>query len=79
MVLCCAPALDPDAVAVCGRSYLEVVWAFLWQIFLLHQEPDRWSIIGAVLITSCAVVNPVKMWRAAHPNQVFCHTATAKE
>jgi hypothetical protein len=45
--------------------YLDIVCAFIWQVVFEHQPVRNWSIVGAVLVTSCALANPLKMWRAS--------------
>ena len=46
--------------------YLDIVCAFIWQATLEHQPIRNWSIVGAVLVTACALANPLKMWRASY-------------
>lgn len=54
------------------RSASEVFLAFVYQIFIFHQFPDRRSIAGAVLITLAVILNGVRKYVAILPPEHWC-------
>lgn len=60
--------LEKAAPATMMRN-LDVVLAFLFQWLVLHEDPNVWSIAGAVLIASCAILIAIAKGRkqAADP------------
>ena len=47
----------------------EVIYAFIWQALFLHQYPDIFSIIGAVIIISGVVILTVRKWLMSLPKE----------
>ena len=41
-----------EAAAVAPFSYLGIVFATLWGIFLYDEFPDQWTMIGALVIAA---------------------------
>ena len=81
MALVCTAQLPLSLVSsvrtvVCVHRYLDIVFSFVWQVLLLSEPLNTWSIIGAVLVTSCAFVNPVKQWHASRQPDKHMAVAT---
>jgi hypothetical protein len=57
-------------VRVRVSRYLDIVCSFIWQVTLLNEPVTVWSAVGALLVTSCAFVNPVKHWRAMRESRL---------
>ncbi|GAB9468464.1 Drug/metabolite transporter [Globisporangium polare] len=45
--------------------YLDVVCVFIWDAVLLGEHINHWSVVGAIIICSCAVVTAVRKSKAA--------------
>lgn len=58
---------------------LNIVLSFLWGVFLLGEDSELTSLIGALLITLCVLILALVKWRAENPssfysfsNKLFC-------
>ena len=63
-------------VCVCvfvPRRYLDIVFSFIFQVSLLHESFNTYTIVGAAMVTSCAFVNPLKQWRAARAGKAIAN------
>ncbi|RZF47297.1 hypothetical protein LSTR_LSTR009788 [Laodelphax striatellus] len=45
----------------------DIVFAFLWQVIFFQETPNRYSILGAFLVTSSVILNGLKKWIQALP------------
>ena len=45
----------------------DIVFAFIWQVLFFQEVPNRYSIGGAVLVTSSVVLTGVRKWALALP------------
>lgn len=49
------------------RAATDIVLAFIWQIWFFNEIPDKYSISGAVLVSSCVVLISVRKWVMSLP------------
>ena len=62
--LCFTAALrEENAGTVSVLRTTEILFAFCWQTTLLGLYPNAFSIIGACMITTCALAHGVRKWR----------------
>ncbi|KAG1708728.1 hypothetical protein DVH05_022353 [Phytophthora capsici] len=54
--------LEKAGVAAVMR-YLDVVFVFIWDSFILGEHINHWSIVGALIILTCAVIIAVRKIR----------------
>ncbi|XP_053635556.2 solute carrier family 35 member G1 [Cherax quadricarinatus] len=45
----------------------DVVFAFIWQAIFFHELPDRLSLLGALLVTSCVLLTGFRKWVMSLP------------
>ncbi|CAH0773613.1 unnamed protein product [Bemisia tabaci] len=45
----------------------DIVFAFIWHVLFFSEVPNRYSIAGAILVTSCVVLTGVRKWVLALP------------
>eukprot|EP01132_Coremiostelium_polycephalum_P007717 gene7717-9491_t len=48
------------AAKAAAMNYLQIIFTFLWEIIFLKERIDLWTMVGAGLILSCAVITAVK-------------------
>ena len=48
---------------------LDVVFAFFWQVVVLHDSPNAWSFFGAFLILASVIASGYKRWRASQAKE----------
>jgi len=59
---------------------LDVAFSFIWQVAVLHDQPKVWSVLGALIISSCVAVMGVRKWRQeSAKSRVEPATATADQ
>lgn len=46
----------------------DIVFAFIWQVLFFQEVPNRYSIAGAVLVTSSVLLTGVRKWLVSMPN-----------
>lgn len=49
------------------RAATDIVLAFIWQIWFFNEIPDKYSISGAVLVSSCVVLISLRKWVMSLP------------
>lgn len=49
------------------RATTDIALAFLWQVIIFHENPDLWSIFGALLVSSCIVLTSLRKWVLSLP------------
>lgn len=54
--------LEKAGVAAVMR-YLDVVFVFIWDSIILGEHINHWSIVGALIILTCAMVIAVRKIR----------------
>eukprot|EP00418_Pyrodinium_bahamense_P089345 CAMPEP_0179025796 /NCGR_PEP_ID=MMETSP0796-20121207/8176_1 /TAXON_ID=73915 /ORGANISM="Pyrodinium bahamense, Strain pbaha01" /LENGTH=300 /DNA_ID=CAMNT_0020721841 /DNA_START=111 /DNA_END=1013 /DNA_ORIENTATION=+ len=47
-----------------AMNYTQVVFSYIYQIMLLHQPSDLWSIFGAIMIAAWGAISLLKEWYA---------------
>jgi drug/metabolite transporter (DMT)-like permease len=45
----------------------DIVFAFIWQVLFFHVVPNRYSIAGAILVTSSVMLTGLRKWAVALP------------
>ncbi|KAJ1523876.1 hypothetical protein ONE63_010431 [Megalurothrips usitatus] len=46
----------------------DIVFAFIWQVLFFQEVPNRYSIAGAILVTSSVLLTGVRKWLVALPS-----------
>lgn len=46
----------------------DIVFAFIWQVLFFQEVPNRYSVAGAVLVTSSVLLTGVRKWLVALPS-----------
>lgn len=49
------------------RAATDIALAFVWQLWLFNDIPDVYSIIGALIVTTCIIMTTLRKWLASLP------------
>lgn len=52
------------AAKAATMNYLQIVFAFVWQLIFLNEPPNIFSGIGAAIIFSWSIVIGIKKWKS---------------
>ncbi|KAK7873131.1 hypothetical protein R5R35_006357 [Gryllus longicercus] len=67
ILLTLALQLEQAGPVAIARS-ADIVFAFIWQVLFFQEVPNRYSIGGAVLVTSSVVLTGLRKWALALPD-----------
>lgn len=67
ILLTLALQLEQAGPVAIARS-ADIVFAFIWQVLFFQEVPNRYSIAGAVLVTSSVLLTGVRKWLLSLPS-----------
>lgn len=67
ILLTLALQLEQAGPVAIARSS-DIVFAFIWQVLFFNEAPNRYSIIGAVLVLSSVLLTGLRKWALALPS-----------
>ncbi|KAL1454092.1 hypothetical protein WDU94_010378 [Cyamophila willieti] len=47
----------------------DIVFAFIWQVLFFQETPNVFSVLGAVLVTSCVILTGLRKWAMTLPHE----------
>ena len=45
-----------------SMRFLDIILSYIWQVWILHEKTDGYSIVGAVLVSVCLIMMGMKKW-----------------
>lgn len=45
-----------------SMRFLDIILSYIWQVWILHEKTDGYSIIGAILVSICLIMMGMKKW-----------------
>lgn len=54
--------LDLAGPVAIVRATTDIALAFIWQVVIFRQPPDLWSVMGALLVSSCIALISLRKW-----------------
>ncbi|XP_008482661.1 solute carrier family 35 member G1-like [Diaphorina citri] len=47
----------------------DIVFAFVWQVLFFQEVPNVFSVVGAILVTSCVILTGLRKWAMTLPHE----------
>ena len=45
-----------------SMRFLDIILSYVWQVWILHEHTDAYSIVGATLVSVCLIMMGMKKW-----------------